>query len=1010
MILHGSWYDGVNDTPGGFVLWGEIEDSLKTQMTMMEPEAIRSQIRFFDEAPSAAVQLIYPSTSEDMQRDKAYGIYVARGISLSPAAVFRLGLSLSATWDGDHRITIAPDLQFWISCIRLTAELLNHHKYLPAIQKAKDGQALYGKWQLYIRHHGDMERVKRLIRAMPPLCRASFAHDADMNVPKVPDSKIRLLAFMQWLADGVIRQIPFNPWDLVMGVMEGFEANQWREALGKSTNLIHGTREQIKKIISGYNTWISPLNEDMTARGFRICFRIHPPKHEQDAWLLEYLLQSYDDPSLLLPAKQVWQETGDVLTYLNYKFQRPHEHLLMALGEASRLFPPITRSLHQAAPSDCLLQLEEAYLFLQEGALVLEESGFGVLAPTWWKRPTPLKVNVKRKADSSKVSTGNPRFGLDTIMHFDWQVALGDSELTKEEFEQLAKLKVPLIQIRGQWMEFKASQLTGLFSLWKKYRDGMEMPIGEVLRLSLGGEGLVPGMSTQLIEQEENTGDFIEALMHQESLNVLPCPQGFSGRLRPYQERGFSWMAYLRQHNVGACLADDMGLGKTIQLIGLLLHEREMKWTDKPTLLICPTSVVGNWYKELAKFAPGLKAHIHHGPFRYLGEDLLKQAMACDVMITTYSLVARDEVHMAQIEWCGIVLDEAQNIKSTNTKQTQAVKRLRQGYRIAMTGTPVENRLSEIWSIMEFLNPGYLGNWSQFRRNYAIPIEKEKNRGAQERLSALLSPFILRRLKTDPTIIKDLPDKIETKVYCSLTREQATLYEAVVSDMLTQIESSEGIERKGMVLSALIKLKQICNHPAHFLKDGSSLLRRSGKLERMLELLEEITAKGERSLIFTQFAEMGKLLCDVLSEHLNIRPLYLHGGVSRQHREEMVEAFQQDGRSPGIFVLSLKAGGVGLNLTKANHVFHFDRWWNPAVENQATDRAFRIGQTKNVEVHKFICLGTIEERIDEMLEEKQQLADSIIGTGEHWITELDNDQLRTLFKLNTHDVLDEEEV
>ncbi len=375
-------------------------------------------------------------------------------------------------------------------------------------------------------------------------------------------------------------------------------------------------------------------------------------------------------------------------------------------------------------------------------------------------------------------------------------------------------------------------------------------------------------------------------------------------------------------------------------------------------------------------------------------------------MISTYALAYRDEEILKEVEWNGVVLDEAQNIKNQFTKQSQAVRKFKSNYRVALTGTPVENRLSELWSILEFLNPGYLGSAEGFRKKFALPIERYNDKEVGVKLRSIVSPFILRRLKTDSTIIKDLPDKIEMKVHCNLTKEQATLYEAVVKDMLTKIEESKGIERKGMVLSALVRLKQVCNHPALFLGDGSALPGRSGKLNRITEMLEEVLAENDAALVFTQFAEMGGMLKTHFQGVFGQEVLFLHGGIPQKHRDQMVMRFSEK-NGPRIFILSLKAGGVGLNLTRASHVFHFDRWWNPAVENQATDRAFRIGQTKNVQVHKFLCDGTLEERIDEMIEDKKALAENIIGIGEGWLTEMTTEQLRELFALRREAIADE---
>ncbi|MCK4470285.1 MAG: DEAD/DEAH box helicase, partial [Anaerolineae bacterium] len=397
---------------------------------------------------------------------------------------------------------------------------------------------------------------------------------------------------------------------------------------------------------------------------------------------------------------------------------------------------------------------------------------------------------------------------------------------------------------------------------------------------------------------------------------------------------------------------------------------------------------------------------VHHGSGRASGEEFATQAQQAHVVISTYALARRDEETLQEVEWTGVVLDEAQKIKNPSAKQTQAIRRLPAGYRIALTGTPVENRLSELWSIMQFLNPGYLGSQKSFRTRFARPIERYQDREVAAHLRKLVQPFILRRLKTDPTIIQDLPEKLEHKVYCTLAPEQATLYQAVVEDAMLQVEESEGIQRRGLVLSMLLRLKQICNHPAQFLGDGSALPDRSGKLTRLGEMLEEVLSVDERALVFTQFAEMGTLLQKYLQDLFGGEVLFLYGGTPAKQRDRMIARFQEERHGPAIFTLSLKAGGLGLNLTRANHVFHFDRWWNPAVENQATDRAFRIGQTKDVWVHKFICGGTLEERIDELIESKKALAESVIGAGEAWLTELSANQLRELVTLNREAVGD----
>jgi SNF2 family DNA or RNA helicase len=447
-----------------------------------------------------------------------------------------------------------------------------------------------------------------------------------------------------------------------------------------------------------------------------------------------------------------------------------------------------------------------------------------------------------------------------------------------------------------------------------------------------------------------------------------------------------------------------MGLGKTIQTISLLLNEKgTKKKLSAPALLIAPTSVVTNWEREIGRFAPGLKTYVHRGATRLRGEEMREAVKGQDVVLTSYPVVRLDAESFQSMKWLAVILDEAQNIKNPEAKQTQAIRKIDAEFRIALTGTPVENRLSELWSIMHFLNPGYLGARKSFRENFALPIERYHDEDAIKQLKQLTTPFILRRVKTDPRVISDLPEKVETKVYCTLTEEQATLYEAVVQDVMKQIEEEEGIKRRGLVLSMMMQLKQICNHPVQYLhqagKADASLDNRSGKLERLGELLEEVLAENDRALIFTQFAEMGEMRAYYLPIAFGAATHFLQAGTSAKMRDQMVKRFQEDDHAPPIFILSLKAGGTGLNLTRANHVFHFDRWWNPAVENQATDRAFRIGQKRNVQVHKFVTTGTLEEMIDDMIESKKGLAQAIVGSGENWLTEMSTDELRKIVSL-----------
>jgi SNF2 family DNA or RNA helicase len=501
--------------------------------------------------------------------------------------------------------------------------------------------------------------------------------------------------------------------------------------------------------------------------------------------------------------------------------------------------------------------------------------------------------------------------------------------------------------------------------------------------------------------------DMLAKLQQPSHFQPVPDPPEIEGHLRDYQKRGVAWIQYLENLGLNGCLADDMGLGKTVQVIARLATTQQT--AQHPTLLVVPTSVLGNWEKEIQKFAPQLKVLVHHGPDRTQeSASFQKRGNNHDVIITSYTLARKDAKLLKKTDWQRIVVDEAQNIKNPKTAQTKAILKLRSNHRLALTGTPVENRLLDLWSIFNFLNPGYLGTQARFRKEFELPIQKDNSLSQSELLKKLVQPFILRRVKTDQAIIKDLPDKVEHKQYCNLTKEQASLYQAVVEDVEEALEAAEGMQRKGLILSTLMKLKQICNHPRQFLQDNSAFTpERSHKLARLLAMLEEVIAEGESLLIFTQFTEIGAALQTYLAHNLGCSTHYLHGSTRRTQRERMISEFQDpDSSQPAAFILSLKAGGVGITLTKANHVFHFDRWWNPAVEDQATDRAFRIGQTRNVFVHKFVTLGSLEERIDQMIEDKKKVANSIVGNDESWLTELDNQSFKQLIVLNRQVVID----
>jgi non-specific serine/threonine protein kinase len=582
---------------------------------------------------------------------------------------------------------------------------------------------------------------------------------------------------------------------------------------------------------------------------------------------------------------------------------------------------------------------------------------------------------------------------------YQWQLSLGDEPLTATELRRLTTLKAPLVRLRGQWVELDPKRLAAGLKLIAAKGT---MTVAELLHAGLSADGGPAGLPVVSVAAEGALGELLAGQVDRR-IEPVPTPDGFTGTLRPYQERGLAWLAFLEQLGLGAVLADDMGLGKSATILALLLHRS----ATAPTLLICPMSLVGNWQREVAKFAPQLRVHVHHGAERAKGREFTRAVAEADLVLTTYALAARDAAALADVTWQRIVVDEAQAIKNAATRQALAVRGLPAHHRIAVTGTPVENRLADLWSIMEFANPGLLGSATTFRARFAEPVERRGDEEAASRLRRLTGPFVLRRVKTDKSIIADLPEKVETEVVCNLTAEQASLYQAVVDDMMARIESSEGIERRGLVLATMTKLKQVCNHPAQLLRDGSRLLGRSGKLDRLDGIIDEVLAAGEKALLFSQYAEFGGMLRGYLSARFGREVLFLHGGVAKADRDAMVTRFQDPGpTSPPLFVLSLKAGGTGLTLTAANHVIHVDRWWNPAVEDQATDRAFRIGQTRNVQVHKFVCAGTVEQKISDMIRDKRGLAARIVGTGESWITEMSTSELRSLFELEAGAVVE----
>ena len=695
-------------------------------------------------------------------------------------------------------------------------------------------------------------------------------------------------------------------------------------------------------------------------------------------------------------------------TYCKEKEHLPLKNALKEFAGRDELLLPLLGAVTKAADSSALVselvesgeifsplrfRSEEAHVFLKEIPLY-EECGIQCRMPDWWGAP-----GNKFRACASVGSKPPARMGLDAVLSFDPAIYLGDDEITREELDELLASAQGLAFIKGKWVDVDHGKLRSVldaYSAAEKLAGGGGLTLREALRMQLGiGAAARQGGGEKAPEvaNGEWLAQLLEKMGQPEKIREIDPGSGFKARLRPYQLRGASWLAYMRSLGFGALLADDMGLGKTVQILALLEHMRGCG--DFRALLVVPASLLGNWKREIGKFAPGLEYRILHGAAAKHGEA------PHGLTITTYGMAARLE-WLSQVKWDAAILDEAQAIKNPATKQCRAIKQIPAAHRIAMTGTPVENRLGDLWSIFDFANPGLLGTRKEFVDFTKEEAEKADGAGGLGRLRQITSPFILRRLKTDKSVIADLPDKIEVKALAGLTKRQAALYGSLVkslADSLFHPGGPDGIRYKGMVLAALTKFKQICNHPSQYLGQGVFEPGHSGKFGLLAEICETIREKRERALVFTQFREMTKPLDDFLAGIFGKKGLALHGGTPVKKRQEIVDKFNGPAHTP-YMVLSLKAGGVGLNLTAANHVIHFDRWWNPAIESQATDRAFRIGQTRNVLVHKFVTEGTIEEKIDRMLDEKQKLANEIVaGSGESWLAEMSGDELMALFAL-----------
>jgi superfamily II DNA or RNA helicase len=722
--------------------------------------------------------------------------------------------------------------------------------------------------------------------------------------------------------------------------------------------------------------------------------------------LLELGLSATDDPATGVDAAAVWAAAGGPIVVGGRTVGDPEAALATGLASAARLFAPLDRTLDERRPVSIHLDPGEVADLLGDGRAALAAAGVVVELPgdlaDAGTRELRLRVRIGSTAPVPPRAATDDGLALASLTDLRYEVALGDDSLTSEEFHRIVDLKAPLVRWRGRWVRVDHGETDRIAALAGRTAA---LRLTEALAAALSGTYHTRDAGPVAAVAD---GDLLRLL---DRLRGAEAPAtarivGIDGELRAYQERGVAWLQRLSELGMGGVLADEMGLGKTLQAIALLTGRAQ----DRPHLVVCPTSVVGNWEREIARFAPDVEVLRHHGTERAVTARRFRPGT---VVVTSYALLRRDLGLLEDADWDVVVLDEAQQIKNPASKGARAARALTARTRIAMTGTPLENRLSELWAIIDVTNPGLLGSQRAFNERYAVPIERWHDQEAAARLRRLIAPFVLRRRKDDPEVAVDLPPKQELTVSCGLTREQAALYQATVEEAFgTDALGGTSFERRGRILALLTALKQICNHPRQYLRDGGTLGGRSGKLARATELLSELVDAGDRVLVFTQFREMGALLVEHLQDRLGLPEVpFLHGGLGLTARDEMVRRFQEDDDAPPVLLVSLRAGGTGLNLTRASHVLHFDRWWNPAVEDQATDRAHRIGQTRTVTVHRLVTTGTLEERIDELLTRKRALADAVVGSGEAWVTELDDEALRELVSLSTDhlDVSDDDE-
>ncbi|WP_296132904.1 DEAD/DEAH box helicase [Corynebacterium sp. YSMAA1_1_D6] len=912
----------------------------------------------------------------------------------------------------EQRASIAPDLKWLIRVYRGLYRFVRAGRV--TIRLSYQAGEWYPMWQL-ASGLGERSWLAEMVAAAPGIL------------------TINNRALSDDIADELTHWIAYTQLQPQIDAPRAAPWHDFAQALLKTTPVKKGRAQ----LLRGLNEW----KDSITSVDLQLVFIVEEPGRNEDPeesiWPIRVRVRSGTDAPQTVRQDQL--DRGSV-----EKLRDARRH---AFDVAPRLKYNAAPPDRGAGDWDVFLTTDQLVEFISKDAAALRKAGFTVLLPKAWSRmETKAKLETREAHDPAEAAT-KAHMGMDQLVEYDWKLSVGDTQLTDAEMQELINSKSGLIRLRGEWVMADTQALGKISAYMRELADtARRRALKELEKLAAAAEMArqleQPGWQELVKDVERRRKEFNEEaedapvsladLREMALKSMADQPVEFTGskwhtsllggldttaperveipatvhaELRDYQRRGVDWLYWMSRNNVGAVLADDMGLGKTLQLLSLLAVEKaawEASESDAewhPTLVVAPTSVVGNWAREAARFVPDFKVLVQHGTGRLKGKELAEAAQAADIVITSYGTVGRDFLTLGTVEWDRVVLDEAQAIKNAATRSSKAVRSIPSRHRVALTGTPIENRLSEMRSILDYCNPGILGSASFFRNHFAKAIERENSDVMAERLRLLTAPFILRRLKTDPSIIDDLPEKSEQIITVRMTTEQAALYKALVNDVEAALQKREGMSRRGLVLASLTRIKQICNHPAHFLGDGSAVTikgkHRSGKVEELMRILDQAIESRERVLIFTQYKAFGDILQPYLEDQFGCEIPFLHGGVSKNKRDKMVEEFQTPDGPPAM-VLSLKAGGTGLNLTAASIVVHMDRWWNPAVENQATDRAFRIGQQRNVQVYKMITAGTLEESIQDILDGKTQLAGAVVGEGEGWLTELSPEQLADL--------------